>query len=193
MRLYTIQPPEVLEELKVKKVFHSLPEKSSYYNPEDDLNMIEAYDWMIAQMESRIGKRPEGVIIPIWAWYRFDDESKPDMRKHKTKKPYCVIQFEKNDNEVLLSDFDLWHFVLNNCYLPNTLDEKEYDKLSEEYDALNQASEQAIYMRKKSWETIFDYEVDPKDTQNFMGRGHYTQATFWELKLDEVIKVKHYK
>lgn len=192
MRLYTIQPIIVYDILKQQKVFRSTPEKSSYYNKDDELNMIPAYDWMIEQMEQRVGPRPNGVVIPIWAWYKFDDETKPDMRKHKTERPYCVIQFEKDEKDVLLSDFDLWHFVLNDCYFADVLTDEEYEKVEKWYDSMDPKSQQAIDARRKSWESIFNCDVDPNDTQNFIGRGHYVQATFWELFWDDIVKVKFY-
>ena len=37
----------------------------------DDL-FKEPYLWMASQMKKRIGNPPEGVIFPVWAWYRWE-------------------------------------------------------------------------------------------------------------------------
>lgn len=41
----------------------------------DDL-FKEPYLWMASQMKKRIGNPPEGVIFPVWAWYRWEGNRK---------------------------------------------------------------------------------------------------------------------
>ena len=73
---------------------------------------------MMNQMEKRIGKSEIDNQYPIWAWYQHQDISKrrPDLRKsgHLPIGTAGVrIEFEKNYQQVLLSDFVLWHFPLS--------------------------------------------------------------------------------
>ena len=104
------------------------------------------------------------------------------------------IEFEIDDDQVLLSDFELWHYVLNYWYLSASMAEGEaFDARLEEKGFLmtsehplpDQYLDAAI---RKSWERIFDldwYEPDmthPIEKKNI-------QATFWELSMDWVSRV----
>ena len=46
-------------------------------------------------------------------------------------------------------------------------------------------------MKQKSWEKIFD--VFPPFKNEWKNQGKYIQATFWELRLDQVVAVRHFK
>lgn len=79
-----------------------------------------------------------------------------------------------------MSDFDLWHYVLNNdCYIEeaseNIYDEKvaKYEKLSEEEKEIEKIN---------SWNNIFYTE-----------KSEYVQATFWRLDIKDIKKVKFFK
>ncbi len=39
------------------------------------------YEWLISQMIKRIGPPPEGVVYPVWAWYKQNGKrKKTDLR-----------------------------------------------------------------------------------------------------------------
>lgn len=61
MKLWTIQPVEFYNELIINGKIHCCKKYVDDY-------FIESYDWMIAQMENKIGKRPNKNIYPIWSW-----------------------------------------------------------------------------------------------------------------------------
>ena len=92
---------------------------------------IFAYSWMTDQMIKRIGQKPKGVNYPMWAWYQWEGERKRlDMRSHRVwgekGTPIVLLTIDVPPEKVLLSDFDMWHMVLNNGYLALTEeDEKE--------------------------------------------------------------------
>lgn len=83
------------------------------------------YQWMIRQMEQRIAPPPTPGAYPVWAWMQWENTKrpKPDLRA-RGHLPKCEsgirIEFECPDSFALLSDFDLWHFVLNYWYLPES-------------------------------------------------------------------------
>ena len=130
MKLWTIQPIEFYNELIKNGEIHC-------YEKHIDSHFIESYNWMIAQMENRIGKKPNKSIYPIWSWYQYkNSESKrPDLRTSSflPKGTKGVrIEFKKSETEILLSDFNLWHFVLNYWHISdNKEQELEFDKLLE--------------------------------------------------------------
>ncbi len=189
MKLWTIQPLEVWEELNKKGYFICDPQKS--YCLKDSLSFKNAYDWLSREMEYRIGHRPKGVIYPIWAWHTRDwQHKKPDLRNiglgDKGVKSVC-IEIEIPDNQVVLTDFDSWHYVLNEWYYDGSTCEKEWELLRSRYDGLS--SEKQKVLREKSWQNIFD--ISPYKNDWFQ-KGRYIQATFWVLYLKDVKKVQYF-
>lgn len=188
MKLWTMQPVEVYEELQKKLIFRcdvsKIPEPS----------FVEKYDWLIQYLNKKHTK-PQDVDYPIWAWYRFNGkEKKPDLRHScygcRGEKMVC-LELEIPDEHVLLSDFDLWHFPLNNwwlydCFKPD-FGEKEWDEAHEEFAKLSK--DEQIRRKEKSWERIFDIEPFEND---WIVKGKYVQAIFWELKLEYVKKVQYF-
>jgi len=179
VKLWTIQDEKGWNELQNKGVL--IPEEK-YILPE----WKEGYSWLKSQMITRIGSPEHACQFPIWAWFQYCDANKrrPDLRRsgHIPKGEIGYrIEIEKEENEILLSDFVLWHWPL--CY-------KDYIASSEEEDVKNE-KEGIIFTyeeRCKSWEKIFDMNFDV---------GYYTssfkdkkiQATFWNLTTEDIIKV----
>jgi len=86
---------------------------------------VLSYDWMAEQMMRRLKTaRPSTDAMPIWAWYQWEGRRrKPDLRAngHLARGERGVrVELEVADGRVLLSDFDLWHYVLNYWYLPKS-------------------------------------------------------------------------
>lgn len=76
MRLWTIQPVEVVNILERDGVFTCNPEKSEYYN-----DFHDAYLWIAAEMDKRNIQHPDGLKLPLWAWHTRDwKHKKPDLR-----------------------------------------------------------------------------------------------------------------
>ena len=141
----------------------------------------ESYLWMADQMKKRIGPAPEGVVFPVWAWYRFEGKRKrPDMRTHcrgwgDKGSSIVLLTIDVPEECVLLSDFDYWHCVLNDGEIIYPFDETVVCSETE---------------KRKSWENIFDIECtfDEEAHENLC-----TQATMWEIKREWVKKVEHFK
>ena len=167
MRLVTIQPYDVLEVLQSYDRFVCDIAKTSVG---DLAGFVDAYDWMAKQMETRIGEAPMGVHYPIWAWYRNDDDYS-DWNEDGRK--YAKITLEIDPSRVLLSDFNEWHCVLNDCpLLDENLSEEEFEA---EWDRCVAAGPEAV---RATWERIF-YDD-----------GDCVQATFWELYLSDIVDVE---
>ena len=102
-----------------------------------------AYDWMVEQYEQRIGISLNG-NYPVWCRDEF-----PDLGTGKrigSGNKGVVLTIELPDDEVLVSEFSYWHFVLGNSALYDT---------AEEFDT-EEEPDQAY--TTKSWERIFDSE-----------------------------------
>lgn len=138
-----------------------------------------AYQWIADQMSKRIGQPPRDVHYPVWAWYQWEGiRKRPDMRSHRRYtprgEPIVLLTIDVPDTEVMLSDFDMWHFVLSDDYLP----------LSEEDERLDFTQEEKLI----SWNHIF--EIDTR-TQ-YWDTPKSTQATFWELRQEWILKCEHF-
>lgn len=189
MRLWTMQPVEVYDILMKDGVFRCDPEKVG------EPSFIDRYGWMNEKLNEKDTK-PDDVEYPIWAWFRFNSkEKKPDLRHScygpRGEKMVC-LELEVPDEKVLLTDFDLWHFVLNDWWLDTSM--FKYGFTEEEYD-LNQkwfkwlSEDEQRREKEKSWEMVLNIEPFESD---WIARGQYVQAVFWELKKEYVRKVQYF-
>lgn len=198
MRLWTIQPVSVYETVMESGVYRCDPYQSWMLQPVDeseaglvlDGQFAECYDWMARQMEKRVGPRPEHVRYPVWAWYQFDGKKKPDLRRERWEngnpgEKWVCIFLEVPDEQVLLSDFHMWHFVLNGWPISDT--EEEADRVDAYLVTLTEGQRKAFL--EKNWEKVFDTE--PFDN-GYTSRGDDIQATFWELKKEYILNVRFF-
>lgn len=109
-----------------------------------------AYRWMCIRMERENIKLPGSEKLegkpPIWAW-----PTKPDLRGrgHVSVGVKAVrIEFNAPDSLCLASNFEAWHFVLNNWYLPQE-GEDQAGGGEDEYYLLD---------IRESWKRIFQPE-----------------------------------
>ncbi len=187
MILWTIQKESVWK--KLNKDGYLIGKRDCIFDDE----WIDCYEWMMDQMKKRIGNPQIKNSFPIWAWYQFEG-SKPDLRSsgHLPRKEKGVrIEFECHEDEVLLSDFELWHYVLNYWYLPSSIAddkrfENELEKKGLSFFETKPLPDLEYHQKiQKSWERIFDIDWDdphfthPKDKKSI-------QATLWQLKIDQV-------
>ena len=197
MILWTIQSPEAWAQLEQDGVLRSKHRHVA------EATWLPAYEWMAGSMKSRIGSPPEPECLPIWAWYQWDgtERKKPDLRAagHLGRGEDGVrIEFEHAGDCVLLSDFCLWHYVLNYWYLPSTETEGEAFETELATHGLSFFDQKPLphpeYHARvvRSWNRIFDLDwvepdiSDPKERKAI-------QATVWELSLDQVRHSRHFR
>jgi hypothetical protein len=190
MILWTIQPVEWYEDLQ-RNGYVYCKEKLSE-NLEDE-PFVNAYNWLIKEMYKRGINNPNPCLIkyPLWAWHTYDwKHKKPDLRNsgfdRRGRKCVC-LEIDIPDNQVLLSDYNAWHGVLNRWYLDDSNNEEEWEEIQNRFDKLPCAKRNKLM--ENSWQKVFDitpYESDWKS------RGGYVQATFWFLRIDQVRKVQYF-
>lgn len=186
MLLWTSQEEAVYNELLKTGVYRC------------DLNLSpmkdcrKQYDWLVRQMKQRIGPPPEQVTYPVWAIYQQSDKHrKPDLRRERWMFGYdgerfACIEIEIPDREVLLSDFDAWCIILSDFLISDTEQEDRY--LEAQYEALSPSEKRR--MKEKNWERVFD--LSPLNN-GWARRGYEIQATFWELRLEQVRDVRFFR
>lgn len=171
MRVWTFQSPEVYETIMTYGVHHADIERGSY-------EFKNAYDWMVEQMSERIpaGKTPG---YPVWVWYKWDGKNiRPDLRRMEFRdreEDMYLLELEIPDNEVLLSDFDAWHAVLNDSIISE--DEAEIDWYYDEA-----TPEEQEKFKERNWLLVF--ETDDSD---------YVQGCLWEIRKENVKNAKYCK
>lgn len=163
---WTLQKEEVWNQSKQQGYIEGLQQYAMY--PTE-------YLWMMKQMKKRIPNYSGE--YPIWLWIK-----KPDMRStsHFGSYTKCVrLTVELDEKDVLISDFEDWHIVLNDGF--NADDEREY----EDFYAGN-----LKVTKEQSWERIFELNR-PRDPQ-WSGKSDCLQGTTGRITLDKVKKVEHF-
>lgn len=208
MRIWTIQTEEVYQNLQKEKVLYVEEAKSHYITDSEHEKAIgcpwtfkDSYDWLVKEMKERVGNPPRhGVNYPWWGWYKYKGKNKkPDLRNiglgNTGEYEYC-IEIEIPDKEILLSDHDLWHCVLNDCeishfeYESEELYEEAYNKYQEYLMTLSPETREKIKLN--SWKEIFDSEYKEERDKDWTNR-NFIQCNFWELRLDQVVRVQKFK
>lgn len=178
MILWTMQPKEVVEILESTGEFTCDPDLA-------DRDFRRSYKWLVHQMDLKGIEHPYGLKFPIWAWHTLDwKHEKPDLDEEMYGTPgeeMVCIEFEIDDKDVLLSDFDAWHYVLNNSFFDSSHNEEEWELQHKWFDSL--APKLRDRVMKESWQSIFD--VTPYKT-DWISKGQYVQAVFWKLRKDMV-------
>jgi hypothetical protein len=154
------------------------------------------YDWMVEQMRKRIGEPPLPEIkYPVWAWYQYGSgkHRKPELCRDTMSCGECpsgievMMELDVPDNEVLLSDFDLWHVPLNHsCYLVEPKSRRLKKMLKRQgRKHLYEFPEDLQAMVRKSWEKIFDLRLNHKSSYN-----KYIQGTLWWVKKEWLVSTE---
>ncbi|UKS27356.1 DUF3841 domain-containing protein [Paenibacillus sp. HWE-109] len=150
--------------------------KIGYLEGKQEYAMYPAeYIWMMAQMKQRLENYNDK--YPIWLWIK-----KPDMRSASHFKSYtrCVrLTIDLEEENVLVSDFEDWHSVLNNGF--NADNEQEYDDFYEGKLKIT---------KEESWERIFELEriQDPL----WSGVRDWLQGVTGRIDINKVKKVEHF-
>lgn len=87
------------------------------------------YYWITTQMEQHVPGK-ENVTFPLWCWVRFKNGICPPKHRGTPVPGFEVkITFRKPENEVFVTDYRRYSFVLNNLYIPeNATDHTAFQK-----------------------------------------------------------------
>jgi hypothetical protein len=175
-KLWTFQSKEVLDIIKKHGVYYSERDrvidylKSSIrvgeiYLDESIKRRLRSYDWMVSQMESKIGKRPKECCMPIWAFYEYDAQKKKYIDDVTVDE--VGIELLIREENVVLTDYMLWHCILND--LPIIPEDDEYYSFKEkaekcgywgtndkDYDNKSMEFEECKEYKYKSWQRVFN-------------------------------------
>jgi hypothetical protein len=165
--------------------------KVAYVEP----TWLHAYEWMARQLAQRVGPAPSGCDLPIWVWCQWNGRrhAKPDLRYKAhlpSGTPGVRLTLSLDTARLLCSDFHLWHYPLNQAYLPETLAEWAwFDACEEAHGFPNHWFDQ--HDLERSWERVFDLDWDNPDF-TYARLEKSIQAVLWELHLNDVIVAEHF-
>ena len=149
------------------------------------------YEWMVYEMKKRKILPQEGEKYPLWAWAKCGSSIGPQKKKNinHVMQNLVKIVFDKPDNEVFLSDYMAYSFILNGQIVPKN--KKEYSnflKRMEDQGVSLEDLKQSVRHQKikpsipihgiqKTWKRIFDL------------KSYVLQACVWNIKMSEVIAI----
>lgn len=215
MLLKTVQPLYVIEQLKNNKnVIYS------YAKTEIDENgwlFYEAYEWLKNNKMAEIGT-PSPTNQLFWAWEHNTPKNIRETKKllkfqkKNYREDYVILTIEKPNNEILLSDHSLWEYVLNYWLIPdNEADSLNWEKLENEkginfYKDKPLKDEHYHQLLSKSWDKAFQLKLNNKtgnynfdlrqETLDVIGikkEDCLVQATFWDIKKEEIQDIQIFK
>lgn len=204
MILWSIQNENVMKTLRRDGVYHT--DKNFLWAPENedtDANHTNyAYKWLAKKMAKIVGPPPKGVEYPIWAMYKEQGrgDGKPDLRSWGRDKSQGIVRLTLDipDYEVMITDFDMWHCVLNYWYQSESEDDDDaFANWCKRHgihllDIVNWSKsspklEEARRRVESSWDRVIGIsKMDPDWIGDWKSRSF--QATFWELRMEHVIR-----
>jgi len=141
-----------------------------------------AYGWMKGSMAETGLPAPALGLSPWWCWVkRGEDGGKPYIEDLAGLEDPVVLQLRFPANLIALSCFDLWHFVLNRCYVYDSEeDEAEFDVALQAAEEGSEAAQNLEQRLRKSWLAIFELDQRRVDMGPFDSKS--IQGCFWMLE-----------
>lgn len=155
----------------------------------DDPIFQDAYAWMKNSMASAGIVAPTQGLSPWWCWItRGENHPEPFIEDVEGLRDPVVLQLAVPCEQVVLSCFDLWHFVLNKWYVwSSELDEQDFDRAQENAGEGSEAALQLQQRMQHSWSAVFELDQTVVDMGPFEAKS--IQGCFWTLRLAYVTAV----
>ncbi len=191
MRLVTFQSMDALKDL-VNKGYLICDESKI-----DIEKAGPTYLWVVEKMNQFI-KKKAGIKYPIWCWVKCYNNICPPKHKGDPVEGFDVkITFHKAKEEVFITDFRRYSFLLNNSYIPSTLkDKEEFDKKLEKYNIT--LEELKAYVRKDKYgehRTDKEYlqiceEIRESFERCITEDSDVLQGCVWRIDMNEIEKIE---
>lgn len=158
---------------------------------------ISTYSWVVKKMNNKI-KNPTHAKFPIWCWVKCYNNICPPKHKGKPVEGFDVkITFNKPKEEIFITDFRRYLFILKNNYIPSSLkDKKEFDEKLKKYNIT--LEELQAYVRKdkyKTHRTDKEYlkickEIESSFDKCITEDSDILQGCVWRINLNEIEKIE---
>jgi len=159
--------------------------------------MSPTYEWVIEKMNEYISN-DYGVKFPLWCWVRFKNGICPPKHKGEPIKGFDVkITFEKSREDVFVTDFRRYSFLLNNVYIPDSKRDKElFDELLERHRITREELRLVVrndkYNSKRTDKEFLDIcnIIRNSFDKCICEESDVLQGCVWRINLDEVSKIE---
>lgn len=191
MKLVTFQSLDA-----VKDLF----EKGYLECNESNINMKKVgytYQWLVEKMNMFVENKNNS-SYPLWCWVKCYNNIAPAKRKGEKVKGFDVkITFHKNKKDVFITDFRRYSFLLNNMYIPNSMEDKIYfDKKLEKYNITKEELE--AYVRHDKYENFrkdnefikICNEIRESFDKCITEDSDVLQGCVWRIYLDEIENIE---
>ena len=152
------------------------------------------YDWVVEKMSERI-KNPKSDKYPIWAWVKCYDGICPVPINNKPKvEGFDVkITFHKPKEEVFVTDYRRFSFLLSNLYIPNSKNDLEdFNRRLKEANITEEELKAFVRLDKYSNHRVDDTylqicsEIRKSFDRCITDKSDVLQACVWRINLPEV-------
>lgn len=191
MKLVTFQSMDALKDL-INKGYLECDE--SKINIE---KLGPIYSWVLEKMNNGI-KNPTHTKYPIWCWVKCYNNICPPKHKGEPVEGFdAKITFHKPKEEVFITDFRRYSFLLNNNYIPKSLKDKErFDEKLKKYNIT--LEELQAYVRKDKYNkhrTDKEYLEICEEIRNSFERcitedSDILQGCIWRIYINEIEKIE---
>ena len=135
---------------------------------------------------------------PLWCWAKCYNGICPPKHKGEAVKEFQVkIVFHKKEDEVFITDFRRYSFLLNNIYIPSTLKEKEkFDeklrKLEITQEDLKKFVRTDKYKDCRNDEIFLEIckEISTTFDRCITTDSNILQGCVWDIKLSEIESIE---
>lgn len=191
MKLVTFQSMEALKFL-IKNGYLECDDK--YINKN---KMESTYKWIKEKMNNQVINHTKA-DYPIWAWVKCYNSICPPKHKGKPVDGFDVkITFNKKKEEVFITDFRRYSFLLNNVYIPDNLSDKEhFDKKLKKYNITNEDLKsfvrKDIYSKYRQDEDFLNIckEIRKSFDKCITTNSDILQGCVWRINLSEVESIE---
>ena len=160
------------------------------------------YNWIVEKMNNI--NNPYNATYPLWSWYQYGGISHP---RKNTLLPFfdednviVKITFQKDDKDVLLTDFVKYCFMLTNEYLPS--DKKDFDNFNKLMIDYKVSKEDLLqYIRRDKYNsyrnddnfTYINSMINKSYDRILNIESNIIQATIWDIKKEDIINIEFIK
>lgn len=198
MKIYTFQRQHVWDTVNELGYYHpfDLFQRDTFLK--EDMSypwgFTKAYQWRRQAMLDKGVHYMANCQHLIWGWYHWNGtkQKKPDRRYRSVYdyfegESYVLLELEIDPKRIILSDYDLWHWVLNYWYAGKSREAERFAKIYDYYKQkpLPEPGHQLI---EKTWHTIFDLDKS-RHILNTPKKKQQIEATFFELFYTDIREV----
>ena len=155
------------------------------------------YEWINEKMNKKVDN-PYSAEFPLWCWVKCYNNICPPKRKGKKVNGFDVkITFNKNKEDVFITDFRRYSFLLNNQYIPETLKEKEI--FDHELMKSNISKEDLmVYIRRDKYKEYRKDEVFTRICRKIRetfdrcitDNSDILQGCVWRINIEDIEKIE---